>query len=460
MRLLNRLIKLEGHWQILLALVLGAVAGGLTNALGWGGEGSALVGGYAFLGDLFLRALKMIIVPLIFSSIVIGIAGLGEIEGFGRLGFKTLGYYLLSTACAVTVGLTVVNLIDPGLTDGEPDIALAAAIAGQDAEAVSAAESRMAAAEESDQGGMVGLFLDMIQRMIPPNFIAAASDNGQLLSLIFVSLLTAFGIVKLPPGVGKEALLGFFSGLNALMLVVTGWIMLFAPIGVFGLLAETVANTGAGLFVSLLKYFVTVVAALLIHLFGVLPLILIFVGRVNPWRHFAAMKDALVTAFSTASSSATLPITMRCIQKNAGVSKRVTSFVLPLGATVNMDGTALYECVAVLFIAQVLGQELDVAQQFFVVVLALMTSIGVAGVPSASLVAIIIILNNVGIQGAAGAIGAILAVDRLLDMTRTAVNIFSDSCGAVVIARTEGEDGILTAPPPPQPSEAVAADRG
>ncbi len=222
--------------------------------------------------------------------------------------------------------------------------------------------------------------------------------------------------------------------------------MLLAPIGVFGLLAETVANTGAGLFVSLLKYFFTVVAALLIHLLVVLPLILAFVGKVNPLRHFAAMKDALVTAFSTASSSATLPITMACIQENAGVSKRVTSFVLPLGATVNMDGTALYECVAVLFIAQVLGQELDVAQQFFVVVLALATSIGVAGVPSASLVAIVIILNNVGIQGAAGAIGAILAVDRVLDMSRTAVNIFSDSCGAVVIAKSEGEDGVLAGP--------------
>jgi Na+/H+-dicarboxylate symporter len=275
--------------------------------------------------------------------------------------------------------------------------------------------------------------------MIPENVVEAFSHNNKMLALIFVSLLTGFGILFIGDA-ARESLLGFFRGLNELMLLVTSWIMWTAPIGVFGLVAETVALTGIEAFGLLAKYFVVVFCALLLHLLVVLPLILKFIGRVNPWRHFGAMRNALLTAFSTASSSATLPVTMRCAVQNAGVSNRVTSFVLPLGATINMDGTALYECVAVMFIAQVMGMDLGYTQQFLVVALALLTSIGVAGVPSASLVAILIIVNNVGIPNAEAVIGFLLAVDRPLDMSRTAVNVFSDSCGAVVIARSEGED--------------------
>jgi Na+/H+-dicarboxylate symporter len=232
------------------------------------------------------------------------------------------------------------------------------------------------------------------------------------------------------------------------MIKVTGWIMWLAPVGVFGLMTATIAQTGPSFLLSMANYMVTVLIALGLHFFVALPLLLALLGRVNPLRHYRAMRDALLTSFSTASSSATLPVTMRCLQDNAGVSKRTSSFVLPLGATVNMDGTALYECIAVLFVAQVMGASLDFAGQLSVVVLALLTSVGVAGVPSASLVAIVIIIQNVAEDqpwggGAMAAVGAIYAVDRILDMCRTSVNIFSDSCGAVIIARSEGEQRVL-----------------
>ncbi len=223
---------------------------------------------------------------------------------------------------------------------------------------------------------------------------------------------------------------------------ITDLIMRFAPLGVFALVARTVMDTGLAAFGPLALFVLTVVLALGVHFLVVLPLLLYFIGGVSPLRHYQAMGAALLTAFSTASSSATLPVTMECVEKNAGVSNKISSFVLPLGATVNMDGTALYECVAALFIAQAYGIELSMGTQFLVVLLALLTSIGVAGIPAASLVAIAIILGAVGLplEGT----GLILAVDRILDMLRTAVNVFSDSCGAVIIARSEGETGVLS----------------
>jgi len=241
------------------------------------------------------------------------------------------------------------------------------------------------------------------------------------------------------PATEMRTIREFFQAACDAMIVLTKWVMALAPVGVFALILPVVFSTGAELFTNLGKYFLTVMVALLIHLLVVLPCILRFVGKVNPWAHFRAMRPALLLAFSTASSSGTLPVTMRCVEEGAGVSKRVTSFTLPLGATVNMDGTALYECVAVMFVAQVMGIELGFGGQFFVVVAALLTSIGVAGIPSASLVAILLILKSSGIPGAETAVVALLSVDRLLDMSRTAVNVFSDTCAAVVIARSEGE---------------------
>lgn len=233
------------------------------------------------------------------------------------------------------------------------------------------------------------------------------------------------------------------------MMLITDWVMKFAPIGVFALVAKVVATTGLDAFKPLALFFITVVLALGTHFFVVMPVLLRTIGRVNPWRHYRAMLPALLTAFSTSSSSATLPMTIECVEKNAGVSNKTSNFVLPLGATINMDGTALYECVAAIFIAQAYGIELSFATQFTIVMVALLTSIGVAGIPSASLVAISIILAAIGLP--LEAIGLILAVDRILDMCRTTVNVFSDSCGAVIIARTEGEQDILTKAPAKQP---------
>jgi DAACS family dicarboxylate/amino acid:cation (Na+ or H+) symporter len=224
------------------------------------------------------------------------------------------------------------------------------------------------------------------------------------------------------------------------MIIITRWVMALAPIGVFCLILPVVYKTGPELFVNLGKYFGVVLGALGIHLLVVLPLALRILGGVNPWAHFRSMRPALLLAFSTASSSGTLPVTMRCLEEGSGVSKRVSSFTLPLGATVNMDGTALYECVAVIFVAQVMGVDLSIGGQFVIVITALLTSIGVAGIPSASLVAILLILKSSGIPGAETAVIALLSVDRLLDMSRTAVNIYSDSCAAVIVAKSEGEE--------------------
>ncbi len=441
------MFRMKLHWQILIALALGVLAGGVTQALlGDEAGGSWWVALYRFLGStVFIGLLKMIIVPLIFSSIVTGIAGLHNVEGFGRLGLKTLGYYVTSSALAILIGLAVVNVMKPGLVDGGPNPKVAEFIEENREKFEEEAEGRTAAGVAQESGGHpLGVVGDLVERMIPSNVFKAASDNGAMLSLIFVSLLTAFGLIAID-GYGKEALVSAIGGLNDLMIKVTGWIMKLAPLGVFGLMAYTIAQTGPSFLLSMLKYMVTVLVALGLHFFVALPLLLVLVGKVNPLRHYRAMRDALLTSFSTASSSATLPVTMRCLQDKAGVSKRTSSFVLPLGATVNMDGTALYECVAVLFVAQVMGAALGFGEQLSVVVLALLTSVGVAGVPSASLVAIVIIIQNVAEGqawggGAMAAVGAIYAVDRILDMCRTSVNIFSDSCGAVIIAKSEGEE--------------------
>jgi Na+/H+-dicarboxylate symporter len=277
--------------------------------------------------------------------------------------------------------------------------------------------------------------------MIPKNIINAAAE-GQMLGLIFFSLLFGFFMSRIKSELGSS-LKNFWEGVYEVMLMITDLVMKFAPIGVFALVANVMVESGIEAFKPLLAFFFTVLLALLIHILVVMPLLLKFIGGVSPIKHYQAMAPALLTAFSTASSSATLPITMDCVRDRAGVSRRTTSFVLPLGATVNMDGTALYECVAAMFIAQAYGLDLTIGTQISIVVLALMTSIGVAGIPSASLVAIAVILAAIGLP--AEGIGLILAVDRVLDMCRTAVNVFSDSCGAVIIGRSEGEEGILEA---------------
>ena len=420
------MVKIKLHWQILIALVLAVIAGSLT------GTDASLFGMrfyavFDFIGTLFLNALKMLIVPLVVSSIIVGIAGIGSGEAFGKLGLKTLLYYLTTTLFAVLVGLVIVNLIAPGVEHGTPV---------KDLFGLSSNSGDIAAKVEGrGTADLVGIFL----RMVPANVVAAAA-NGQMLGLIFFSLVFGFFMTKIEEPYA-ESIYNFWQGIFQVMMLITDWVMKFAPVGVFGLVAKVVANTGYSAFVPLAWFFVSVLAGLAIHFFVVLPSLLALVGRVNPKRHYRAMSPALLTAFSTSSSAATLPLTMECLEKNAGVSNRISSFVLPLGATVNMDGTALYECVAAMFIAQAYGIDLGFVQQFTIVVMALVTSIGVAAIPSASLVAIAIILGAVGLP--LEAIGLILAVDRVLDMCRTSVNVFSDSCGAVIIARRSGENSVL-----------------
>jgi len=414
------MMRLALHWQILIAILLAAVAGTLT------GTEASLFGvsfyaTYQFIGTLFLNALKMLIVPLIFSAIIVGIGNIGKQQGFSRLGIKTLSYYLITSLLAILTGLLFVNLIAPGV-----DVQLGAA------------EIQASLADKvGDKGAddIVAVFI----RMVPPNIIQAAAD-GQMLGLIFFSLLFGYFINQIPEEFSKTQQ-RFWNGVYHVMMKITDLIMKVAPIGVFGLVAAVVARTGVEQFTGVALFFVTALAALAVHMFITMPVLLSFVARVNPLLHFRAMAPALLTAFSTSSSSATLPITLECVEKNAGVSNKTSSFVLPLGATVNMDGTALYECVAAIFIAQAYGLDLSFGTQFLIVVTALLTSIGVAGIPSASLVAIGIILGAIGLP--LEGIGLILVVDRILDMCRTSVNVFSDSVGAVVIAKSEGETGVL-----------------
>ncbi len=418
-------MRLKLHWQILIALGL-AIPVGLSA-----GQDASLFGVtfyqlFDFLGTFFLNALKMLIVPLVVASIITGVAGVGGARGLGRLGSKTILYYFTTSLLAILVGLVLVNLVAPGVVNGDPgEVFGFGADPGQ--------------IEERVAGRGVGDVVDVFVRMVPVNVVSAAA-NGQMLGLIFFSLLFGYFMTRIEEAYA-ETQFNFWQGLFQTMMGITDWVMKFAPVGVFALVAKVVATTGLEAFGPLMAFFFTVLGALAFHFAVTMPLLLLLVARVNPLRHYRAMAPALLTAFSTASSSATLPLTMECVEKNAGVSNRTSSFVLPLGATVNMDGTALYECVAAIFIAQAYGLDLSFAQQFTVVTVALLTSIGVAGIPAASLVAITIILGAIGLP--AEGIGLILAVDRILDMTRTAVNAFGDSCGAVLIGRLEGEEGIL-----------------
>ena len=434
--MLKRYRQLPAHWQILIALGFAVIAGYLS------GKDAALFEVtfnqmYGFVGTLFLQALKMLIVPLVFSSIIMGVAGIGHTGALGRLGGKTLSFYLISSLMAIMIGLSVVNLTEPGILDGEP---------AKDKIGLQADSSSFA---HKVEGRGASDIVDVFLRMVPTNIVAAAAE-GQMLGLIFFSLLFGYFMTSISSK-HAQTQKEFWSGVFETMMKITDLVMKFAPLGVFALVAKVISDIDpAGnpqglldLVETLGLFALTVLAALLIHALVFLPLVLKYVAGIqNPYRHYRAMSPALLTAFSTASSSATLPVTMDCVEKNAKVSNQTTSFVLPLGATVNMDGTALYECVAAIFIAQAYGLDLSFAQQFTIVMVALLTSIGVAGIPSASLVAISIILAAIGLP--MEGIGLIIAVDRILDMFRTAVNVFSDSCAAVVVGRLQGEKNILS----------------
>ena len=400
------MLKIKLHWQILIALIVAVLYGlFLTD--------------YAYLvtwmGDLFLRALKMIIIPLILTSIVSGVSSIGDAQNLGRLGLKTVTYYISTSLFAIVTGLVFVNLIQPGVG---ADLGLKKKV------------PELSAAS--------GNLWDIILRMIPTN-IFEALVSFDILAIIVFSILIGFFITRIEFK-QKEFLATLFNSGFEVMMKLTHFIIRFTPLGILGIVVGVVAGQKENLVEilgSLGKYFGTVLLGLIIHATITLPLILRVVGRVNPRKHFQAMTTPLLTAFSTRSSSATLPLTIDAVENNTGVSNKISSFVLPLGATINMDGTALYECVAAMFIAQAYGIEISFLQQMIVVFTALLASIGAAGIPMAGLVMISVILTAVGLP--LEGVGLILAVDPFLDMCRTSVNVWSDSCGAAAIAKTEGE---------------------
>jgi len=410
--------KIQLHYQIIVAMALGTIIGFIYQNYVPNYESSYLYNIIISLGVIFIRLLKMVIVPLIFTSIISGVSGISDRSKLGRLGTKTMLYYLLTSFIAIIIGLSITNIIQPGVN---------ASIVSD-------------SSFDSSTLKKPGSPAEILIRMIPLNPINAAS-TGDMLGIIFFAIFLGIGMTKLNKA-NYEVLYTFFDSLFNLIMKITEMIIRFAPIGVLGLITKVVANSGLEVFISVGKYMATIAIGLSIHLFLVLPLLFFIFTRYNPILHYRAMASAMATAFSTSSSSATLPVTMKCARENVGVSDETSSFVLPMGATVNMDGTALYECAGVIFISQVLGIDLSFSQQLTVVITALLASVGAAGIPSAGLVMIFIVTQAVGFSDAAvaGIIGTMLAIDRPLDMFRTMVNITSDSVGTAIIAKSEGEE--------------------
>ncbi len=397
--------KIKLHWQILIALVVAVIYGLLFPEY---------VEYVQWMGVLFIRGLKMVIVPLILTSIISGVTNIGSGGNLGRLGIKTMLYYLSTSVLAIVVGLFFVNVLQPGV--------------GADLGFVKEVEG-LSAARES--------FGDTLLNIVPSNIFTAFTE-GNMLSIIFFAIVFGYFITRVNEK-SRGNLTDFFNSAFDVMMKITMFVIKFTPLGILGIVAKTVAEQSDIIDVAqrLSIYMLAVLLGLAFHSGITLPLILKLVGRVNPKKHFEAMTTPLITAFSTSSSNATLPLTMDAVENNCGVSNKITSFTLPLGATINMDGTALYECVAAMFIAQAYGIELGFVQQVLVVMTALLASIGAAGIPMAGLVMISIILTTVGLP--LEGLGLILAVDRILDMCRTTVNVWSDSCGAAVIAKSENE---------------------
>jgi proton glutamate symport protein len=400
------MMKLKLHWQILIALVLAVFFGIYAN--------EQAIGYVSWMGDVFLRALKMLIIPLILSSLISGIANIGSGSSLGRLGLKTISYYVSTSLLAIITGQILVNIIRPGVG---ADLNFSGKVEGL-------VENQRTLGET-------------LIEMVPQN-IFQAFNNNEMLSIIFFAVLFGFFVNKAGAD-NRLVLKKAFNAIFDVMMKITMFVIRFTPLGIFGIVAKVVSEQDdlMGLVSRMSLYMGTVILALAIHFFITLPLILKFIGKAKPIKHMRNMATPLLTAFSTSSSGATLPLTITAVEKNSGVSNKISSFTLPLGATINMDGTALYECIAAIFIAQAYGIELSMVQQVIIVVTALLASIGAAAIPMAGLVMITVILTAVGLP--LEGVGLILAVDRILDMFRTCTNVWSDSCGAVIIAKSEGE---------------------
>ncbi len=401
----------ELHWQILAGLLLGFLfAIGVRQWFLSSQDLETLAtlrAPFGFLGDLFMRALKLIVIPLVVVSVVTGIQRLGDASELGRIGLRTIAYYMLTTLAAVVIGLLLVNIVQPG-------VGLGLEIPGE-----TALKPKP--------------FLDVLRDIIPSNIFGALA-NGDMLPTIFASVL--FGLALLTVGEKGQPIRDLLESVNEVVFKVTDWVMATAPVGVGALFAFALTDPKLAdlttFFENLFGYFMTVVAGLSIHAVLVLPVLYFVATRRNPLRYAQALSPALLTAFSTASSSATYPLTLECVTDRADVDKKTADFVLPLGATINMDGTALYEAVAAVFIANALGIDLTFTAQLIIVLTATLAAIGAAGVPSAGLVTMIIVLESVGLP--ASGFLLVMSVDRILDQFRTTVNVWGDSIGAAVVA--------------------------
>lgn len=418
------------YTKIAIGLVAGIVAGvaanvsGLADTAAWS---DAILPFLNFVGSAFIRAITMIVIPLVVASLMLGVASLGDIRKLGRIGGKTVAYYLVTTCIAVTIGLALALLVRPGsrITAASRD-ALAADFSSEASERVAAAASKP---------GIWDVLLDMI----PDNPVGAAAD-GNLLPLIIFVLIFGAAVTLLVPE-RRDAILNFFGGVNDASMIIIDWVMKLAPYAVFALIASVISRFGLDVLRSLAIYSGVVVVGLLLHVIGTYGTLVALLARINPLEFFRRIREVPLIAFSTSSSNATLPVTMETAEEDLGVSNGVASFVLPLGATINMDGTALYQGVATVFIAQVYGVDLGLGALLTIVLTATLASIGAAGVPSAGIITLILVLQSVGLAGqAAAGIALILGVDRILDMLRTAVNVTGDLSAAAFVARSEGEE--------------------
>jgi proton glutamate symport protein len=413
------------YTKISIALIAGAVAGLAANLLGLDSLKSALV----FIepvGTAWIRLITMVVVPLVFASLVVGTASLGDITKLGRIGSKTVLYYLATTAIAVTIGLVLSNLVQPG-SRIDPG-----ALEGLRSSYAAESASRVELAREAP-----GL-LDVLLRMIPRNPIEALA-SGDMLPIIFFAIFFGAAVSAIPAE-RREHVVGFFDGVNEAAMVMIHWIMRLAPYAVFALIGAVIARFGLDVLQSLMVYSLVVVLGLILHVAITYTLAIRFLARRKPGDFFRSIREAQLIAFSTSSSNATLPVTMEVAEEKLDIEKEVSSFVLPLGATINMDGTALYQAVATMFIAQVLIGDISFTAQFTIVLTATLASIGAAGVPSAGIIILVVVLEQAlagtGVDPAAG-IALVLGVDRILDMCRTTVNVTGDLTAAAVIERSE-----------------------
>lgn len=419
--------------NVIFALLLAAIAGYLAGPTA-GIFGVPFVDIFGLVGELFLNGLSLVVVPLVASSIILGAARMGGDATMGYLGIKTIVSFILTTTLAVLVGYAVVTSMAPGIDGGHPSTYLTT---GTDTGAL---ETKVQNLEQLSEGGGFEKFKELLLKMVPSNILAAASQS-QMMGLILFCLMFGYFSMKIE-GEPSRIMLGFWKALFQTMMKMTEFFMKALPIGVFALVAKVVATSGSEAFSAIAWFFASVLLALGIYVALVLPLLLKYIAKVSPLAHVKAMFPALLTAFSTSSSAASLPVVIDCMEKRAGVSNHICSFTLPLGTAMSLSGSALYVCMVVFFVSQVYGVILPLSSQILVIFMSVITSFGAAGIPSACLISIVVILQTVGlpIEG----IGFVLAVERILDMFRTAANAFGNSCCAVLVAKSEGESVLFS----------------